>query len=201
MASSIAQRRPDALINSSYLRCTVPSPSDTAGHYSLDSSYCLILSLPFILHSLYHVFIASFCFEPPSLNQNCPDPYSNSGRPSCISISLHKGEQSVPVGTLLFLHVVQIMKPYCLQDSRHRAVGIATGPPRDRSSSTDKVKNIFHVVQTGSGTHSASYAMDIWGCYQGIERPESEAHRLPPTSVGVNKIFIYTSAPQYFFIA
>jgi hypothetical protein len=48
----------------------------------------------------------------------------------------------------------------------------------------------LHVVQTGSGTHPASYPMGMGNSFHS-----------PPTSAEVKNTWIYTSTPPYVFMA
>jgi hypothetical protein len=57
------------------------------------------------------------------------------------------------------------------------------------------MKNFLHVVQTGSGAHTASYPMDTGGSFSRVERPGREDDHLPPTSAAAKEIWIYTSTP------
>jgi hypothetical protein len=73
-----------------------------------------------------------------------------------------------------------------VQRSRY-AEWLGAGWPGGRSSSPGKGKTFLtpHVVQTGSGAHSASYPMGTGGFYPGIKQPGSEADHSPPTSAEV----------------
>jgi hypothetical protein len=55
--------------------------------------------------------------------------------------------------------------------------------------------SLLHVVQTGSGTHPASYPMGTGAFSLGIKQPGLEADHSPPTSADVKKTWIYTSTP------
>jgi hypothetical protein len=61
--------------------------------------------------------------------------------------------------------------------------------------------SLLHIVQTGSGAHSASYPMGIGGSFSGIKRHWREADHSPPASAEVKKMWIYTSTPPYAFMA
>jgi hypothetical protein len=50
-----------------------------------------------------------------------------------------------------------------------------------------------HRVQTGSGTHPASYPMGIRGSFFGMKRPGREADRSPPSSAEVKNAWSYAS--------
>jgi hypothetical protein len=103
----------------------------------------------------------------------------------------------------------EIWKDYkCLHfrlSSRDSSVGIAPDYGLDdrggRSSSSSGVKNFLHVVQTGSGSHPASYLMGTGRFSRGAKRPGRETDNSPPTSAEVKKMWIYTSTPPYAFMA
>jgi hypothetical protein len=59
----------------------------------------------------------------------------------------------------------------------------------------------LHVVQTGSGAHSASYSMGTVGSSLGVKRQGHKADHSPPTSAEVMKMWIYTSTFPYAFMA
>jgi hypothetical protein len=48
-------------------------------------------------------------------------------------------------------------------------------------------ESLFHVVQTGSGTHPASYPMSTGGSFLGDKWQGREADLSPPTSAEVKK--------------
>jgi hypothetical protein len=60
---------------------------------------------------------------------------------------------------------------------------------------------ISNIVQTGSGVHPTSYTMGTGGSFTGVKRPGRQADHSPPTSPEVMKMWIYTSAPPYAFMA
>jgi hypothetical protein len=63
---------------------------------------------------------------------------------------------------ILIVYVFQLVR------SRDSVVGIATGyglDDRGRCSSPDMVKNVLHVVQTGSGVYPTSYQMGTGGSF------------------------------------
>jgi hypothetical protein len=51
---------------------------------------------------------------------------------------------------------------------------------------------IRHRVQTGSGTHTASYPMITGGSFSRVKRPGREAYHSTPTSVEVENAWSYT---------
>jgi hypothetical protein len=55
--------------------------------------------------------------------------------------------------------------------------------------------------QTGSGVHPISHPMGTGGFFPGVKRPGPEADHSPPVRAEVKKMWIYTSTPQYAFIA
>jgi hypothetical protein len=59
----------------------------------------------------------------------------------------------------------------------------------------------FHVVHTDPGTHRAPYSIGTEGYFPGLKRPGSEADDLPPSGTEITSTWIYTSTPQYVFIA
>jgi hypothetical protein len=61
--------------------------------------------------------------------------------------------------------------------------------------SSGRVKNILHVVKTGSRIHPTSHPMGT-----GVKRPGHEADHSPPTSAEVKKMWIYTPTPPYAFM-
>jgi hypothetical protein len=60
--------------------------------------------------------------------------------------------------------------------------------------------SLLYVVQTGSGTHPASYPMGKGALSLGIKRQGREADHSPPASAEVKKMWIYTSTPSYAFM-
>jgi hypothetical protein len=55
--------------------------------------------------------------------------------------------------------------------------------------------SLLHVVQTGSGTHPASYPMGTGGFFLGVVWTGREADHSLPTSAEFRKTLIYTSTP------
>jgi hypothetical protein len=51
--------------------------------------------------------------------------------------------------------------------------------------------SLLHIVQTGSGAHSASYPMGNGGSFPGVKWQGREADHSPPTSAEVKKIWTY----------
>jgi hypothetical protein len=49
-----------------------------------------------------------------------------------------------------------------------------------------------HVVQTGSGTHPASYLMGTWGSLSWDKEAGREADHTSPASAEVKNMYIYT---------
>jgi hypothetical protein len=89
---------------------------------------------------------------------------------------------------------------------RNSAVGIATGYGLDGRGVGVRVPVgsiifFFHVVQTGSGTHPASYPMGTGVIFPGVKRSVREADHSAPTSAEIKKTWSYTSIPPYVFIA
>jgi hypothetical protein len=64
-----------------------------------------------------------------------------------------------------------------------------------------KAKNFLHVVQIGSGVHTASYTVGTGALSPGIKRPGCEADHSPATSGEVKKMWTYISTPPYVFMA
>jgi hypothetical protein len=56
--------------------------------------------------------------------------------------------------------------------------------------------SLLHVALIGSAVHPTSYPMGTGGSF-----PGREADHLPVTSAEVKKMWIYTSAPPYAFMA
>jgi hypothetical protein len=62
--------------------------------------------------------------------------------------------------------------------------------------------SLHHRVQTGCGTHPASYPMGTRGSvFPGVKRPVREANHSPPCSAEAKNEWSYTSTPQYVFVA
>jgi hypothetical protein len=89
--------------------------------------------------------------------------------------------------------------------SRGSVVGIATGYGLglEFESRYGQEFSLLHFAQTGTGAHSTSYPMGTGGSFLGVKRPGREADHSPPTSVKVQKLWIYTrtSTPLYAFMA
>jgi hypothetical protein len=60
--------------------------------------------------------------------------------------------------------------------------------------------SLLHVIQTGSGAHSASYPMGTRGTFPRVKQPGREADHSSPTSSKVKKMWLYTSTPLYIFM-
>jgi hypothetical protein len=56
--------------------------------------------------------------------------------------------------------------------------------------------SLHHRVQTGSGTHPASYPMGNRGSFPGVERPWREADHSPPPSAEVKNAWSSSSTPN-----
>jgi hypothetical protein len=68
------------------------------------------------------------------------------------------------------------------------SVGIASGYRLDSRGlipGRGKRFSVFHSVQTGSGTHPASYTMFTWALSMGVKWPGREADHSPPSSAEV----------------
>jgi hypothetical protein len=74
------------------------------------------------------------------------------------------------------------------------------GQPKGLSSSPGRVKNFFHVVQTGSGVHPTAYPMGTGGFFLGVKRSGLQADHSTAASAEVKKMWNYTSTPPYEFI-
>jgi hypothetical protein len=59
----------------------------------------------------------------------------------------------------------------------------------------------FHVVQTGSGVHPASFPMGTRALFPALKRPGRENDHSPLTTVEVKKTWIYTSTHPYVIMA
>jgi hypothetical protein len=68
--------------------------------------------------------------------------------------------RDIPTTLLLTLIFSSLARQYVFI-----AYWLRAGRPRGRSSSPGTVKNILHVVQTGSGAHTASYRMGTRGSF------------------------------------
>jgi hypothetical protein len=55
--------------------------------------------------------------------------------------------------------------------------------------------SLLHRVQTGSGTHPASYPRGTRGSFPGVKQPRREADHSLPSSVKVKNAWSYTSTP------
>jgi hypothetical protein len=89
--------------------------------------------------------------------------------------------------------------------SRDSAVGIATGYGQDGGVGipvpVGQEFSLLHVIQTGSGAHTASYPVDAGDSFTALKWPEREADHPPPTSFEVKKTWVYISTPTYAFMA
>jgi hypothetical protein len=61
--------------------------------------------------------------------------------------------------------------------------------------------NRFHRIQNDCGAHPASYPMGSGGSFPGVKRAGREAEHSPPSSAEIKNAWIYTSIPQYAFMA
>jgi hypothetical protein len=59
----------------------------------------------------------------------------------------------------------------------------------------------LHVVQTGSGAHSASYTKGIGAISTVVKRPERKVDHSPPTSAEIKNMWIYTCTSLYVSMA
>jgi hypothetical protein len=111
----------------------------------------------------------------------------------CDGTITSRTNNSVHLLLLLLLLLLLIIIIIIIMWSRDSSVGIATGygldGPRDRSSSPGRVK-IF--------LFSTSPRLPL---SPRVKRPESETDHKPPASAEVKKMWIYTSAPPYAFMA
>jgi hypothetical protein len=86
---------------------------------------------------------------------------------------------------------IQWRREICLEsESRDSPVGIATGYGLDDRGIGFRVSvkqefSLLHVVQTGSGAHSASYPVGTGDSFLGVKWPGREADHSPPTSAEV----------------
>jgi hypothetical protein len=83
---------------------------------------------------------------------------------------------------------------------RSSAVGIATDYGLDGSEvefgpQKGKEFSLLHIVQTGSGSHLASYPMGTGRSFLGVKRQGCEADHSLPTSAEIKKTLIYISVP------
>jgi hypothetical protein len=60
--------------------------------------------------------------------------------------------------------------------------------------------SLHHRVQTGSGSHPASYPMGTGAVSLGIKRPGRKVDHSPPSSAEVKNAWSYTSTLQYVFM-
>jgi hypothetical protein len=84
------------------------------------------------------------------------------------------------------------------------AVGITTGWTTEGSEFEYRLSqksSFFHVVQTKSGAHPASYPMGTGGSFLREKQPGLEADHSPLTIAEVKRIWISTSTPTYTFMA
>jgi hypothetical protein len=61
--------------------------------------------------------------------------------------------------------------------------------------------SLHHLVQNGSGAHPPSYPMSTRGPFLRGKAAGHEADHSPPSSAEVKNAWIYTSTPQYVFMA
>jgi hypothetical protein len=87
-------------------------------------------------------------------------------------------------------------------ESRDSSVGIALGYGLNDRSSRVRFPagagnfSLHHLVQNGTGAHTASYPMGTRGC-----SPGGKADHSSPSSAEVNNGWSYTSTPQYVLMA
>jgi hypothetical protein len=91
-------------------------------------------------------------------------------------------------------------------ESWDSSVSIATGYRLDNRGVGVRVLvgsefSLLHLVQTGSGVHPASYPMGTGSSFPRVKQPGPEADHSPPASSEVKNVWIYTSTPQYTFMA
>jgi hypothetical protein len=55
--------------------------------------------------------------------------------------------------------------------------------------------SLYHLIQTGSGGHPASYPLDTMGSFPGVKRPGREADHSPPSNAEIKNAWSYTSTP------
>jgi hypothetical protein len=95
----------------------------------------------------------------------------------------------------------------CYLQSRDSSVGIALGYGLDDRGSRVRLPagagnfSLRHRVQNGSESHPASYPTGTRALSLGVKRPVREADHSPPLSAEVKNAWIYTSTPQYVFMA
>jgi hypothetical protein len=82
-------------------------------------------------------------------------------------------------------------------ESSRYSDALRTGRRRGLSSSPVKVKNFLHIVQTGSGAHTASYPLDSGSNSLKVNQPGREAAHSHPTSAEVRKMYVYKSISAY----
>jgi hypothetical protein len=89
---------------------------------------------------------------------------------------------------------------YLSQDS---IVSIGTGYKRDDQGVVGRVKNYFLLqsIQAGSGALPTSYPTSTGGSLPVGKVARYETGHSAPTSPRVKKMWIYTSTPQYIFMA
>jgi hypothetical protein len=89
---------------------------------------------------------------------------------------------------------------------QYLAVGTATGYGLDewevgiRVLKKSKEFSLLHIVETGSGAHSASYSMSTESSFSGVKRQGREADHSTTTSAEVKKTWIYKSTLPYAFM-
>jgi hypothetical protein len=104
----------------------------------------------------------------------------------------------------MFLDIIH--RPVYISVSRGIAVGIATGYGLDDRAAGVRVLvrsefSLLHIVQTGSGAHTASFQWVPGDLSPGVKRLGGETDHSPPASAEVKKIWMYTSIPPYAFMA
>jgi hypothetical protein len=60
---------------------------------------------------------------------------------------------------------------------------------------------LLHIIQTGSGVNPTSFPVGIGALSLEVKRPGREADYSPPASAEAKNMWIYTSTPQYAFMA
>jgi hypothetical protein len=68
-----------------------------------------------------------------------------------------------------------------------------------RGRGSEGIFSVCHRIQTGSGSHPASYPVGIGSCFPEVKRPGREADHSLPSSVNVT-VWSYTSTPLFLFM-
>jgi hypothetical protein len=76
-----------------------------------------------------------------------------------------------------------------------------TADGKEFESQYGQVFSLLHVVQTGSGAHTASNPKCTRALSREIKQPKREADHSPPNSAKVKNTWIYTSIILYVFMA